>query len=90
MTEEEDRPPKVEAHWLACTDGAVRRLAEEAYRRRLLPLGTLDEETLGLLADALADAGCADESILDHLRGPGPHVPGCWAVDALAGRAWAT
>ncbi len=36
-----------------------------------------------ILADALEDAGCTDRSILDHLRGPGPHVRGCWAVDLL-------
>jgi hypothetical protein len=36
-----------------------------------------------ILADALADAGCDDEAILDHLRGPGPHVRGCWALDRV-------
>ncbi len=25
--------------------------------------------------------------ILDHLRGPGPHARGCWAVDLLLGKA---
>jgi hypothetical protein len=25
----------------------------------------------------------ADATILDHLRSPGPHVRGCWAVDRL-------
>jgi hypothetical protein len=24
--------------------------------------------------------------MLGHLRGPGPHVAGCWLVDALTGR----
>jgi hypothetical protein len=36
-----------------------------------------------LLADALEDAGCSDAELLGHLRGPGPHVRGCWAVDLL-------
>ena len=41
---------------------------------------------LPILADALEDAGCGDVDILAHLRGPGPHVRGCWAVDPLLGR----
>jgi hypothetical protein len=27
-----------------------------------------------------------DNNLLEHLRGPGPHVRGCWAVDAVLGR----
>ena len=38
------------------------------------------------LADALEEAGCSITDILDHLRGPGPHVRGCWVVDLLTGR----
>jgi len=41
---------------------------------------------LAILADALEEAGCADTDILDHLRGPGPHVRGCWAVDLILGK----
>jgi hypothetical protein len=38
-----------------------------------------------ILADALEDAGCAEQAILEHLRGPATHVLGCWALDhALA------
>ena len=40
-------------------------------------------DLLPILADALEDAGCSDQDLLDHLRGPGPHVRGCWVVDAL-------
>jgi hypothetical protein len=40
-------------------------------------------DRLPVLADALQDAGCADEDLLAHCRGPGPHAPGCWAVDLL-------
>jgi hypothetical protein len=39
-----------------------------------------------ILADALEDAGCADAELLGHLRGPGPHVRGCWALDLLLSR----
>jgi hypothetical protein len=27
------------------------------------------------------------DPILDHLRGPGPHVRGCWVVDLLLGKS---
>jgi serine/threonine protein kinase len=37
-------------------------------------------ERLPILADALEDAGCTDVEQLEHLRGPGPHVRGCWAL----------
>ncbi|OWK36188.1 hypothetical protein FRUB_08751 [Fimbriiglobus ruber] len=39
-----------------------------------------------ILADALQDAGCDNEDILNHLRGDGPHVRGCWALDLLLGK----
>jgi hypothetical protein len=31
-------------------------------------------------------AGCTDADILSHLRSPGPHVRGCWAVDLVLGK----
>jgi hypothetical protein len=42
---------------------------------------------LALLADALEDAGCIDADLLGHLREPGPHVLGCWAVDLVLGKS---
>jgi hypothetical protein len=61
-------------------------MAKAAYERRRLPKGTLDRERLSLLADALEDAGCTDAELLGHLRSPGPHVRGCWAVDLVLGK----
>jgi hypothetical protein len=52
-------------------DGLIVRLAEAIYQERSLPAGTLDVARLGVLADALEEAGCADTDLLDHLRGPG-------------------
>jgi hypothetical protein len=43
-------------------------------------------DRLPILADALEEAGCTDADILSHLRGPGPHVRGCWVVDLLLGK----
>jgi hypothetical protein len=40
-------------------------------------------DRLPLLADALMDAGCADEQILAHCRSEGPHARGCWPVDLI-------
>lgn len=40
-----------------------------------------------ILADALQDAGCNDEAVLDHCREPGGHVRGCWVLDLALGLA---
>jgi hypothetical protein len=64
----------------------VRALAQAGYDERHLPSGLLDAAHLAVLADALEDAGCTDAAILGHLRGPGPHVRGCWALDLILGR----
>jgi hypothetical protein len=60
-------------------------LARAAYEERLLPRCELDGVRLAVLADALEEAGCSDQAILDHLRGPGPHVRG-FAIDAMVGK----
>jgi hypothetical protein len=62
---------------------AVLALAQAAYDNRILSASTLDPERLAVLADALEESGCTDADILGHLRGPGPHVRGCFALDAL-------
>jgi hypothetical protein len=61
-------------------------LAQAAYEQRELPVGHLDPARLAVLADALEEAGCADADLLGHLRGPGPHVRGCWALDLCLGK----
>jgi hypothetical protein len=43
-------------------------------------------EQLPILADALQDAGCDSEELLEHCRADGPHVLGCWALDAVLGK----
>jgi hypothetical protein len=62
-------------------------LARAAYDEPVLPAGALDPARLAVLADALEDAGCTSVDLLGHLRGPGPHVRGCWAVDLLLGKS---
>jgi hypothetical protein len=80
------RPAAVDPAVLGWNDGTLPRLAQSAYDERRLPAGTLDEARLAVLADALEEAGCADEAILSHLRGPSPHVRGCWVVDLILGK----
>jgi hypothetical protein len=31
-------------------------------------------------------AGCSDAEMLGHLRGPGPHIRGCWLLDSILGK----
>lgn len=62
------------------TDTVV-ALARELFESR-------DFSAMPILADALQDAGCDNDVILDHCRGPGPHVRGCWAIDLVLGRQW--
>jgi hypothetical protein len=56
----------------------VTRLARWAYDERAF-------DTLPVLADALEDAGCDTPALLEHLREPGPHARGCWALDLILG-----
>ena len=64
-----------EAEWQAATD----------------PIPMLDflrgraNDRLPVLADALMDAGCDNAPILNHCRGDGPHVRGCWVSISTLG-----
>lgn len=64
----------------------IDKFHEQLAEARKQPSGLLDPVRLAVLADALEDAGCTDAGVLDHLRGPGPHVRGCWALDLPLGR----
>jgi hypothetical protein len=68
-----------EPSWLPPEDGPVLRTALAIYEQRRW-------QDMPLLADILAEAGCADDEVLSHCRGPGPHVRGCWVLDELLGR----
>jgi hypothetical protein len=69
-------PPMLDPAWLTST---VTSLAQAIYADRAF-------DRMPILADALEDAGCTDASILEHCRGGGEHVRGCWVVDLLTGR----
>jgi hypothetical protein len=78
------RPLTLDSTWQTPT---VTSLATAAYGERSLPSGELDLARLAVLADALEEAGCQDQPILEHLRSPSPHVRGCWPLDLILGRA---
>jgi hypothetical protein len=71
--------PQLDPAVLAWNGGTVRRLAQSMYDERRF-------DAMPILADALEDAGCADSSVLEHCRGKGPHLRGCWALDVLLAR----
>jgi hypothetical protein len=73
--------PPVAPAVLAWNGGVVGRLAAGSYDERDFQQGRL-----GVLADAAEEAGLTEAELLGHLRGPGPHARGCWAVDLLLGR----
>jgi hypothetical protein len=62
-------------------------VAKAAYAERRNREGTLDIARLAVLGDALEDTGCTDAELLGHLRGPGPHVRGCWALDLVLSKS---
>jgi hypothetical protein len=76
------RPVTLDHSW---RPSHVLTLARAAYEERLMPAGILSPDRLAVLADALEEAGCADSEVLSHLRGPGPHQRGCWALDWIRG-----
>jgi hypothetical protein len=73
------RPVEVK---LPCMTPTLVNLARGVYEE-----GTFSTERLGVLADALEDAGCHDADVLGHCRQAGAvHVRGCFVVDLLLGK----
>jgi len=70
------RPAYLDPAWLVWEGGTVRRLAQAIYDGHRFA-------ELPVLADALEEAGCADEQVLAHCRDKGPHYRGCWVVDLV-------
>ena len=70
------RPVTFSPAWRTITAVALANLMNE---RR-------DFSAMPILADALQDAGCDNDDVLNHCRGPGPHVRGCWVCDLVLGK----
>ena len=72
-------PILLDPAWLTWQNGTIPKLAQAIYEERMF-------DCLPILADALEEVGCSDPDLLGHLRGPEPHVRGCWVVDLILGR----
>jgi hypothetical protein len=70
----------VDPAWLSWNDGTIARIAEAIRTEHAF-------DRLPILADALEEAGCVNVEMLGHCRSEGPHVRGCWVIDALASGA---
>ena len=70
------RPVTLDPDWRTTT---AMQIARGMYDSR-------DFAAMPILADALQDAGCDNADILDHCRGSGPHVRGCWVADLVLGK----
>ena len=71
------RPVKFDPAWRTSTAVA---LARGMYESR-------DFGAMPILADALQDAGCDNEDVLNHCRSANQvHVRGCWVVDLVLGK----
>ena len=71
------RPATFDAAWRTSTAVA---LARGMYESR-------DFGATPILADALQDAGCDSEDVLNHCRSASAtHVRGCWVVDVVLGK----
>jgi hypothetical protein len=73
------QPVYIDRSWLLWNGGTIPMLTESIYIDRAV-------DRMAELGDALERAGCTSKEILEHCRGPGPHVRGCWVVDLLLGK----
>ncbi|HEV3439785.1 MAG TPA: hypothetical protein VG122_20635 [Gemmata sp.] len=69
-------PVSIDQSWLTPT---VLALAQQMYDSR-------DFSAMPILADALQDADCDNEDVLNHCRQLGEHIRGCFVVDLLLGK----
>jgi hypothetical protein len=75
------RPVAIDPRWLTSTVVDLARALYEGFTQQAG--GQLG---MAIIADALMDAGCDAEELLNHCRGDDPHARGCWAVDLLLGK----
>ena len=81
------RPVSIDPAVLTWHDGTIPRLAQAIYEERQLPAGTFDPARMNVLADALLDAGCDNEEMIQHCRSEASHVRGCWVIDLLLSKS---
>jgi hypothetical protein len=70
------RPITINSSWLT---SRVLALASGIYEEKAF-------DRMPILADALQDADCDNEEVLQHCRQAEEHVRGCWVLDSLTSR----
>ena len=68
--------PVIDPTGVSRRGGGVAELARDIYDARAF-------DRLPSLADVLEAGGGGHPTLTAHLRAPGPHVRGCWALDWL-------
>jgi hypothetical protein len=71
------RPVALDSAWLTSD---VLALARGIYEEKAF-------DRMPILADALQDAGCDNDTVLSHCRTEQMHVRGCWVLDLVLGKA---
>jgi hypothetical protein len=72
------QPVAIDPVWLTWEGSQVVALARTIHDEQRW-------QDLPVLADALEEAGCTDQVLLDHCRKGGKHARGCWLLDRLLG-----
>ena len=67
--------------WLAFEDARIPKLAQQIEQERSF-------DGIGILADALEEAGAYEQDLIDHFRSleGEDYIPGTWGIDLLLGR----
>ena len=71
--------PALDPSWLAWNNGTVEKLAQTIHDDQQFDL-------MPILGDALEDAGCNQQVVLDHCRRPESHAGSCWILDWILGK----
>jgi hypothetical protein len=69
-------PHEIDPGWLKWNDAFIPKFAQSIYEERRF-------EDMPILGDALEDAGCDHDDVLNHCRHPVTHVRGCWLLDLV-------
>jgi hypothetical protein len=68
--------PTLDPAWMLWNGGCIRHMAEAIRDRRAF-------DGMPILADALEDAGCNNQQVLDHCRLLADHTAECWVLKAI-------
>jgi hypothetical protein len=69
-------PVSIDLTWVVANHNLTQYLAQSIYDNNAF-------ELMPILGDALEEAGCGDDAILQHCRRPGEHFPGCWLLSLV-------